>query len=153
MMERLTREMTFEEEYIFLQKEVKELFDKEDKESEPPESHSVVRRALRCIKKLVAEVEPYKAYKDLEEQGLLVRLPVKVGDTVYEVQKLRKRIQPYTIISIHISRCSVLIGWVIEGDEGIYSNTNGFCDYAIGKTVFLTKEEAEQKLKEMEERK
>ena len=34
MMERLTREMTFEEEYIFLQKEVKELFDKEDKESE-----------------------------------------------------------------------------------------------------------------------
>ena len=153
MMERLTREMTFEEEYIFLQKEVKELFDKEDKESEPPESHSVVRRALRCIKKLVAEVEPYKAYKDLEEQGLLVRLPVKVGDTVYEVQKLRKRIQPYTIISIHISRCSVLIGWVIEGDEGIYSNTNGFCDYAIGKTVFLIKEEAEQKLKEMEERK
>lgn len=92
-------------------------------------------------------------YEELEEQGLLVRLPVKVGDTVYEVQKLRKRIQPYTIISIHISRCSVLIGWVIEGDEGIYSNTNGFCDYAIGKTVFLTKEEAEAKLKELKEMK
>ena len=95
-------------------------------------------------------VQKLGEYEDLEEQGLLLRLPVKVGDTVYEVQKLRKRIQPYTIISIHISRCSVLIGWVIEGDEGIYSNTNGFCDYAIGKTVFLTKEEAEQKLKEME---
>ena len=65
-MERLTREMTFEEEYIILQKEVKKLFDKEDRESEPPESHCVVRRALRCIKKLVAELEPYKEYKDLE---------------------------------------------------------------------------------------
>lgn len=65
-MERLTREMTFEEEYIILQKEVKELFDKEDRESEPPESHCVVRRALRCIKKLVAELEQYKEYKDLE---------------------------------------------------------------------------------------
>ena len=65
-MERLTREMTFEEEYIILQKEVKELFDKEDRESEPPESHCVVRRSLRCIKKLVAELEPYKEYKDLE---------------------------------------------------------------------------------------
>ena len=65
-MERLTREMTFEEEYIILQKEVEELFDKEDKESEPPKSNCVVRRALRCIKKLVAEIEPYKEYKDLE---------------------------------------------------------------------------------------
>lgn len=65
-MERLTREITFEEEYIILQKEVKELFDKEDRESEPPKSNCVVRRALRCIKKLIAELEPYKEYKDLE---------------------------------------------------------------------------------------
>ena len=65
-MERLTREMTFEEEYTFLKKEVNELFDKEDRKSEPPESHCVVRRALRCIKKLFAELEPYKEYKDLE---------------------------------------------------------------------------------------
>ena len=50
-MESVSREMTFEEEYTFLKKEAKELFDKEDKESEPPKSHSVVRRALRCIKK------------------------------------------------------------------------------------------------------
>ena len=35
-MERLTREMTFEEEYTLLQKEAKELFDKEDGKSEPP---------------------------------------------------------------------------------------------------------------------
>lgn len=89
-------------------------------------------------------------YEDLEEQGLLLKLPCKLGDTVYEVQEIRKRIQPYTIISIHISRCSILFGWELKDGKGIYSTVNGFCDYAIGKTVFLTQEQAEQKLKEME---
>ena len=77
-MERLTREMTFEEEYIILQKEVKELFDKEDRKSEPPESHCVVRRALRCIKKLVAELEPYKEYKDLEGLKVIKEMDLSI---------------------------------------------------------------------------
>ena len=150
VMERFLREMTFEEEYSFLQKEAKELFDKEDGKSDPPIANCIVRRALRCINKLLKEVEPYREYEDLEEQGLLLRLPCKVGDTVYEVQELRKRIQPYTIISIHVSKCGFLVGWEIKDGKGIYSCINGFCDDAIGKTVFLTKEEAEAKLKELE---
>ena len=77
-MERLTREMTFEEEYIILQKEVKELFDKEDRESEPLESHCIVRRALRCIKKLVAELESYKEYKDLEELKVIKEMDLSI---------------------------------------------------------------------------
>ena len=124
-MERVTREMTFEEEYIILQKEVKELFDKEDRESEPPESHCVVRRALRCIKKLVAELEPYKAYKDLEEQGLLLRLPCKVGDSIYSVIE-----DGLTIIELKFS----LAFYVRRKTD-------------FGKTVFLTLAEAEEKLK------
>lgn len=91
-----------------------------------------------------------KEYEDLEEQGLLLKLPCKVGDSVYEVQELRKRIQPYTIISIHVSKCGFLVGWEIKDGKGVYSNINGFCDYAIGKTVFLTQAEAEAKLKELE---
>ena len=156
-MERLTREMTFEEEYTFLKKEVKELFDKEDRKSEPPESHSVVRRALRCIKKLVAELEPYKEYKNLEEQGLLLRLPCKVGDKVYlicsrysECSKYKERLDEYNCQGCEEDECdshkeyyihinySVSIEWIVR-------NLNNF-----GKTVFLTKEEAEQKLKETE---
>lgn len=89
-------------------------------------------------------IDKLAEYEDLEEQGLLIRLPCKVGDTVYEVQQLRKRIQPYKIVSIYISRCSVLFGWEIKDGKGIYSNVNGFCDYAIGKTVFLTKAEADE---------
>ena len=156
-MERLTREMTFEEEYIFLQKEAKELFDKEDEESEPPKSHGVVRRALRFIKKLVAEVDPYKAYKDLEEQRLLLRLPCKAGDMVYiicsrysECSKYKERLDEYNCQGCEEDECdshkeyyihinhSVSIEWIVR-------NLNNF-----GKTVFLTQDEAEQKLKEME---
>ena len=95
-------------------------------------------------------IEKLASYEDAEEQGLLLRMPCKVGDTVYEVQKIRKRIQEYSVISVHISPCSVLIGWEIKKETGgIYSNLNGFCDYALGKTVFLTREEAEKALAEM----
>ena len=87
-------------------------------------------------------------YEDLEEQGRLIILPCAVGDTVYEVQEIRKRIQEYTVICIHYSHSSILIGWEIKDGNGIYSNLNGFEASAIGKTVFLTKEEAEEKLKE-----
>ena len=139
MMERLTREMTFEEEYIILQKEVKELFDKEDRESEPPKSNSVVRRALRCIKKLIAELEPYKEYKVLEEQGLLLRLHCKVGDTIYYVADGK-------ITEKHV------IGFLYTNQLYIVTEEFNFnCPASvIGHALFITREEAEAKLKEME---
>ena len=55
-----------------------------------------MRRALRCIKKLVSELEPYKAYKDLEEQGLLLRLPCGIGadiDNPLEPLKLQSALK------------------------------------------------------------
>ena len=71
-------------------------------------------------------------------------LPCKVGDVVYEANK-RGFISTYKVISIHLSACSVLIGW--ELIDGIYSN---FEASALGKTVFLTYEEAEAALKKRE---
>ena len=50
--------------------------------------------ATACIDKLAE-------YEDSEELGRLIILPCAAGDTVYEVQKTRKRIQPYEIISIN----------------------------------------------------
>lgn len=96
--------------------------------------------------------EPIKKlaeYEDLEEQRRLLKLPCAVGDTVYEVQDLRKRIQLYTIIAVHISNCGNLYGWELKDGKGIYSNVNGFSEYALGKSVFLTYEEAEAALKEL----
>ena len=70
-----------------------------------------------------------------------------IGTTVYEPNK-RGFISVYEIISVHISKCSVLVGRNLL--DGVYSNVNGFEISALGKSVFLTREEAEAKLKERE---
>lgn len=87
-----------------------------------------------------------KEYEDAEEQGLLLRLPCKVGDTVYQIT--RDFISEYQITSMTIYPCSIQFNW--ECTKGIYKNVVGFADFEIGKTVFLTREEAEARLKKME---
>lgn len=78
------------------------------------------------------------AYEQAEEQGLLLRLPCKVGDTVYII--IAKSISKQRVKEI-----------IIDG-YGIKFKTKrrvfGLCD--VFYTVFLTKEEAETKLAEME---
>lgn len=103
------------------------------------------RPFFRIIKRLAE-------YEDAEEQGLLLRLPCKVGDTVYELQEIRKRIQPMEIISVNIGRMGLLyFNWELKDGIGIYHNVKGFGTSQIGKTVFLTKEEAENALRQMGE--
>lgn len=86
-------------------------------------------------------------YEDLEEQGLLVRLPCKVGDTVYVptrnfISELR-----IVLISVDTSDGAMYFSWMLN--NGIYPNLDGFSGHELGKTVFLTREEAEKKLKEL----
>ena len=100
---------------------------------------------------LQALINKLATYEDAEEQGLLLRLPCKVGDIVWEINAERKRISKFVIESITIYPCSVIqFNWTLL--EGIYKNVVGFSKAELGKTVFLTKEEAEDKLKEMEEK-
>ena len=70
-----------------------------------------------------------KEYEDLEEQGRLISLPCKVGDTVYHV--VQGRIVEVSNVDLFFLLLSVA--------ENRFNNS-----------VFLTKSEAEQKLKEME---
>lgn len=86
------------------------------------------------------------AYESAEEQGLLLRLPCKVGDTVYV--PTRNFVSELRIILISIERDNVFFHWGLN--TGIYPNLNGFTASDIGKMVFFTCEEAEAKLKEME---
>lgn len=80
-----------------------------------------------------------------EEQGL----PCKVGDIVWEINAERKRISKFVIESITIYPCNVIqFNWTLL--EGICKNVAGFSKTELGITVFLTREEAEAKLKEME---
>lgn len=98
-------------------------------------------------------------YEDLEEQGLLVRLPCKVGDDVYIIpsptvyrlniingyEKLNK------ICHQHVRTIVITAGhWYATSREeyGVY-NEKVLNDIAFGTTWFLTREEAEKKLEEM----
>lgn len=90
-----------------------------------------------------------KAYEDAEEQGLLLRLPCKVGDTLYCITPYVKE----PIITTHVlqmnikqfynKRIIVRIDIMNKMGESCY-----FLD-DIGKKIFLSKEEAEAKLKEL----
>lgn len=98
---------------------------------------------LYWLKDVAELLEELKSYKDLEEQGLLVRLPCKVGDSLYciiegTVKKLKA--------------CSFIISGsgIIDID---LEYEDAFCCIRyikrFGENVFLTREEAEKKLEGM----
>lgn len=86
-------------------------------------------------------------YEDMEEQGLLVRLPCKIGATVYRFQryfndatlKSEIKIKPCVVESVS-TKCIITTDHMVM----LFSN--------FGKTVFLTREEAEKVLKDNAER-
>ena len=105
--------------------------------------------------------EKLKRYEDAEEQGLLLRLTCKVGDTVYVVTS------PFNVFDdieydenmkdeVYEAYVSSVSFYESGEQYRIYSKvTNHFigayfreCDF--GKTVFFTQEKAEAKLAEME---
>lgn len=89
-------------------------------------------------------------YEDLEEQGLLVRLPCKVGDTAYRVNAGAKQpIIPMTVSEIHFLcyKNERAVRFDAIGKEDMGESCYRLED--IGRIVFLTHEEAEKKLEEM----
>ena len=93
-----------------------------------------------------AEADKWNEYKQLEEQGLLLRLPVPIGTTVYKFDPLAKGTERY--IKTTVTRYEVF-------DDSIwftFANGLGRNIEDFGKYVFLTQAEAEQKLKEMEDK-
>lgn len=89
-------------------------------------------------------LEELKEYEELEEQGLLLKLPCKIGDIVYSIT--RDFISEYKICSFEKYQEGFFFNWGCE--KGIYNNIRGFTHFEIGRTVFLTKEAAEKVLME-----
>ena len=87
-------------------------------------------------------------YEDLEEQGLLLRLPCQIGEIIYDPTN-RNTINEYRVTGIKEEAFALWIEWKLEKGF-VYQSIYGVEVGEIGKTVFLTKAEAEQKLKEME---
>lgn len=125
--------------------------------------------------------EKLKYYEDAEEQGLLLRLQCKVGDTVYvdstilpiknmecyeDIDHKIPLYYPARIVSFRFAKrnwmkIAVKAKWLHEwiddetGPESDYIDSEKKFTISlsgIGKTVFRTKSEAEAKLAEMEEK-
>jgi hypothetical protein len=116
-------------------KHAKEVADMNYNDAEKFDSNDSVENYMKanCMKcaeqheKLAELLEELKSYKEAEEQGLLVRLPCKVGAEVYYILGIPNK-TPCTI-----DKCVFELSDIDK----------------IGESLFLTREEAEKKLEEM----
>lgn len=92
--------------------------------------------------------ETLKKYEDLEEHGRLVKLPCKVGDTVYAIGFNNNKPIIYESVVLRILITEKEIVFNVKVDE--FEINSQLKQSMFGKTVFLTQAEAEQKLNEME---
>ena len=107
----------------------------------PRKPLNLIHKSDSSESNLTEILEKLGKYEDAEEQGLLLRLPCKVGDKAYII--VEKDISKQTIQRVTIGSDKIL---------EFCTRKRGFAISDIGKKVFLTSEEAEAKLKEMEEK-
>ena len=88
-----------------------------------------------------AWLKELKQYKDLEEQGLLLRLPTEA----YFIKN--NNVCKGWVQEVVYSPCRKLL-LDVRYDDNSLGSYRGY----VGNTIFLTQAEAEQKLKEMEEK-
>lgn len=100
--------------------------------------------------------ERLKMFEDKLENGTLIELPCKVGDTVYSYCYEFGYILPYFVENINISFLANDRTFISFEANSHADETDELLDDIdfdledIGKNVFLTKDEAEQKLKELQ---
>lgn len=120
----------------------------------PRKTLNLIHKSDSSESNLTEILEKLGEYEQAEEQGLLLRLPCKVGDTLYRVNKGAKepvimmRVIQLYIKQIHKDRTVMRIDAINDADMG----ESCYLPCNIGERIFLTREEAEAKLKEMEEK-
>lgn len=103
-------------------------------------------------KKILKLAEKLKSYEDAEEQGRLVKLPCKVGDVVYRINiGAMKPVIPLRVVEYRFKIVGNCIREKICCSDDFLCKQPSIIYYAedIGNKVFLTKYEAEAKLKEL----
>ena len=96
-----------------------------------------------------AVVDKLADYEDAEENGMLIHLPCRVGDTVYVVDTVRNFIDECTVYRISCrSTMPKSFGIDIECAGKLWHCVRS---ELIGICVFMNKEAAEQALKQMGE--
>ena len=101
--------------------------------------------------------ERLKKYEDLEEQGRLLGLPCKIGDTVWDIDYDKPHSYEVTGFSfgkleedfyddVEAEKFDDDIIFYFRNSSGGISGYSAVCE--LGKAMFLTREEAEKALKE-----
>lgn len=134
----------------FRQRCVEQLADYEDTKL-TPEEINMDHEAAEQLRHLCRDCDLDRLEKlaEADKDGRLVVPPCKAGDTVYEVTS-RKTISEYRVKAIRVELFCTFIEWdIVAGfvDKSIF----GVPVDEIGKTVFLTREEAEAALEAMED--
>lgn len=121
----------------------------EDKELTPEEVSALIKdwSDLCTIIGECGGIDRLRKLAEADKDGRLVVLPCKVGDRLYEVTG-RKTISVYRVKAIRVELFGLFIEWDL--DEGfVWQSLSGVSAWEIGKTVFLTREEAEKALEAM----
>lgn len=128
----------------------------EDSECEPEEvlpKEKADEIALKLMR--LANLESLCSYDRLRELAetdkdeRVAVLPCRVGDKLYEVTG-RKTISVYKVRAIRVELFGLFIEWDIV-DGFVWQSLAGINAGEIGKTVFLTRDEAEQALEAMKD--
>ena len=92
-------------------------------------------------------IDKLAQYEELEEQGRLVKLPCNVGDTVYAIGFNNNKPIIYESVVLRILITEKEIVFNVKVDE--FEINSQLKQSMFDRTVFLTKSEAEAKLKEL----
>lgn len=89
-------------------------------------------------------IDRLRELAEADKDGRMVVPPCKVGDRLYEVTG-RKTISVYKVRAIRVELFGLFIEWdIVEGF--VWQSLAGINAGEIGKTVFLTREEADRAL-------
>lgn len=97
------------------------------------------------VKDLITDCQSFK------DKSRYIELPCKVGDTVYKVmdiESVHRQILEMKVLSIEIKDTTNFFAKTVKKYR---YNYGAFTLYDFGKTVFLTREEAEKKLREIKD--
>lgn len=149
-------ELTLEEAIDHAKEVAEKNYKGADFESIDSVDNDIKTNCIKCAEEhmqLAEWLKELKSYRDAEEQGLLVRVLCKVGDTVWDNDFGYP--ESYEIKAFSYGYCDSYVESDIEDEIIFYyenysgSITGAFPMSEIGKTVFLTRVEAEKKLEEM----
>ena len=116
-----------------------------------PEEIDMDHEAAETLRQLCrgCDLDRLEKLAEADKDGRVVVPPCKVGDRLYEVTG-RKTISVYKVRAIRVELFGLFIEWdIVEGF--VWQSLSGINAEEIGKTVFLTREEAEKALEAMKD--